>query len=452
MQTVKKAYQQTIAVHLWVGPHYRFLTAAVIPALAALLLLALNAALAPRAAVAQDAPTTYLVRFQPGLSEQERAAQLAQAGAKLVSWLPQIDVAEVRLAGGPVGAAALDSASVLYVEADAPVSGDHVITDPGYVNADQSYAQRLLRVASAWNVDEGISTTVVAIVDSGIDASHPEFAGRVLKGYDFINSDDDATDDCGHGTHVAGIVAAGLNGVGMVGVCPRCALLPVKVLNDKNAGSWSTVAKGILYAVDHGAKVINLSLGAAVNSATVESAVDYARTHDVVVVAAAGNNAANTSFFPAAIPYVLAVAGTDRTDQRWALSNYGDWVDIAAPANGIYSTYKRDPATTGYAYMSGTSMAAPFVTGEAALVRSHLPKLPAVQVINLITSTVVDLGAAGKDAYFGWGRASAYNALVAANGGVEPPPDEATAGEIKTGAGSLPNHLYLPLLAAHPKP
>jgi subtilisin family serine protease len=300
------------------------------------------------------------------------------------------------------------------------VSGDFAVSDPGYLDASRGYGQRLLGLEAAWNITRGSPEVVIAIVDTGINAAHPEFAGRIVPGYDFINKDEDAADDHGHGTHVAGIAAAGINGVGTVGVCPECKLMPVKVLSASNSGTWGSVSKGILFAVDHGADVINLSLGATISSTALMSAVQYAVSHDVVIVAAAGNLASDLPFYPAAAPGVVGVSGTDSQDSFWAVSNYGDFIDVAAPGSGIYSTYYDLVNTSGYAWMSGTSMASPFVAGLAGLIRSQRGDLTAAETADLLELTANDLGAVGWDKYYGHGRIDAHAALVAANGGVDP--------------------------------
>jgi thermitase len=255
----------------------------------------------------------------------------------------------------------------------------------------------------------------IAIIDSGILASHPEFAGRILPGYDFVNNDTDPHDDYGHGTHVAGIAAAGANnGIGMIGVCPLCSIIPVKVLDQYNQGEWSNVAAGILFAVDAGANVINLSLGGQSIPQPVEEAIRYAVQHNVVVVAAVGNGRTNAPFYPAAMDEVVGVAATRNDDTRWSLSNYGSFVELSAPGYAVYSTYNDMNNTyKGYNYMSGTSMAAPHVAGLAGLLFSQNPALTVEALRVLMRSTAVDLGDPGRDDYFGYGRIDAFAALQA---------------------------------------
>ena len=400
-----------------------------------------------RPAAAQDTlAENYLVQFQQNTSEAERDAWLAAADAELVSWMPQIGVAEVRFAhGAPLSAASAGAGPITFLEPDVPVSGDSTVTDPAFLDVNQGYGQHLLDLTSAWNVTKGISDTIIAIVDSGINLNHPEFAGRLVPGYDFINNDDDPTDDHGHGTHVAGIAAAGLNGFGTVGVCPECRLMAVKVLNQRNGGTWGTVSKGILFAVDNGADVINLSLGATITSTTLISSVQYALNKGVVIVAAAGNMSSSSPFYPAAVPGVIGVSGTDSQDQYWQVSNYGDYIDVSAPAVNIYSSYYDLVNTSGYAYMSGTSMASPFVTGLVGLILSRRPELTGDEVLDLMGKTAKDLGDPGRDPYYGFGRVDAHQALVAANDGIDPSlQDPADGGAVR------PPAVYLPAVYSHP--
>ncbi len=380
------------------------------------------------------ATTTVLIQFAPEGTESDREAVLAALDGELVRWMPQIHTAEVRVpaenltAASPAGLMA--TGLIHHVEQDRVVTGSLIIDEPALNNVDLSYGMSRIDAVGAWNVTIGITEVIVAVVDTGLNMEHPEFAGRYVPGYDFINDDDDPTDDHGHGTHVSGIIAAALNGVGTAGVCPNCRIMPLKALNANNAGSWSTVAQGILFAVDQGAKVVNLSLGATVSSYTLEAAIDYAAEHDVVVVAAAGNSASSTPYYPAAIDYVVAVSATDKDDLLWPLSNTGTHIDVSAPGQRIYSTYHILDNNGGYALMTGTSMAAPFVSGLAGLIFSQDPTRPASEVIDLITGNADDLGDAGRDDCFGYGRVNAHHTLVAANDGVDPgletPPAEPT--------------------------
>jgi subtilisin family serine protease len=211
---------------------------------------------------------------------------------------------------------------------------------------------------------------VVAVVDSGVQADHPALAGRVLPGWNFVDGNGDTSDDNGHGTAVAGVVVAAEGSTG-TGACSECRILPVKVLDSHAVGNWETVAAGIVWAADHGAQVINLSFGAPRVPDSLGSAVSYAVSKGAIVVAAAGNDGKDESFYPAGYPSVISVAGVDANETRYRWSNFGAHVTVAAPGCAT-------AAWPGGGYLDdfcGTSTAAPFVAGLAALALSFRPGL-----------------------------------------------------------------------------
>jgi type VII secretion-associated serine protease mycosin len=272
-----------------------------------------------------------------------------------------------------------------------------------------------LHVAKAWPTSTGAGV-VVAVLDSGVDARHPDLAGQVLTGYDELTGRAGAnTDPNGHGTHVAGTIAAVTgNDVGISAIAPDATILPVRVVGATGEGFMSDAAKGIVYAADHGADVINMSLGSKDQNKAVSNAVAYARSKGVVVVAAAGNEREKGSpiSYPAATPGVIAVAATDDADKAASFSNRGSYVDVAAPGTRILSTV---PASKGYyAAYSGTSMASPHVAAVAALIRSKYPALTPDEVASALESSATDLGTKGKDSDYGYGRIDARAALRAA--------------------------------------
>jgi subtilisin family serine protease len=189
-------------------------------------------------------------------------------------------------------------------------------------------------------------------------------------------------------------------------------VMPVKVLDETGAGSTYSVAQGIIWATDHGAKVINMSLGNYAKAEFLHDAIKYAFDHDVVLIAASGNDNTERPGYPAAYPEVFAVAATDSEQNKASFSNYGDYIDVAAPGVNIASTYPGNH----YAALSGTSMASPHVTALAALIRSVNPLLKNTEVMDIMRQTAVDLGAKGKDNYFGYGQIDVVKALSQAAG------------------------------------
>ncbi len=275
---------------------------------------------------------------------------------------------------------------------------------------------------SAWNVNKGSSEIVVAVVDTGIDYNHPDLAGNMWAdesgnyGYDFAEDNDDPMDKHGHGTHVAGIVAAETNNQrGIAGTSWHSNLMAVKIFNDDGTGGTTTqIANGLKYAADSGAQIISNSWGfeepMKEPPQVVKDAIDYATDEKgSLVVFAAGNNNSDDAYQPAAYEKTLAVAATNRDDKRANFSgpdasNYGDWVDISAPGKDIYSTVLNE----GYGYKSGTSMSAPFVSGLAALIWSQDETRTNTDVESIIISSVDDIG----DEDMGAGRINAYKALT----------------------------------------
>lgn len=254
-----------------------------------------------------------------------------------------------------------------------PAWDDFVPNDP---NFGLQWGLGRISAPQAWGLTQGCAEEVViAILDTGIDQDHPDLAAQVVANVNF--SDSDTVDDVyGHGTHVAGIAAAITNnGIGVAGTTFNCKLMNVKVLADDGTLESSWAAQGIVWAADHGAKVINMSFAGASGSKTLRSAVQYAARKQVVMVAATGNDSDNQRSYPAAYREVIAVGGTNQDDERWESSSYGaKWVDVAAPAVDIYSTGPNHPNAFGlqdYGTLSGTSMATAFVSGIAALVASQ---------------------------------------------------------------------------------
>jgi len=278
-----------------------------------------------------------------------------------------------------------------------------------------------IKATSAWEETTGIAGVVIGIVDTGVDLNHPDLKNKIRShGYDFVNGDMDATDDNGHGTMVAGIAAAETNNYeGIAGVAWNSKILPVKVLDQFGSGTTVTIVNGILWAVDNGAQILNLSFGAPAKDNAVEEALKYAfETKGVFIAAAAGND--NTAvYYPAAYDrYVCATAATDYNDQRTTWSNFGPEIDVAAPGDKIITTYPVALTPAGfqpYKFQDGTSMAGAHVAGLAALIRGIKPALTPGDVMNIIRYSADDVNSSihkGRDVFIGYGRINMEKALV----------------------------------------
>ena len=266
-----------------------------------------------------------------------------------------------------------------------------------------------------WPSGNNADPVKVAVIDTGISKDHPDLKANIQGGYNAINSTKSWNDDNGHGSHVAGIIGALNNTVGVVGVAPLVDLYAVKVLNRQGSGFLSDVIEGIQWAVANGMKVANMSLGSSSGTQSMHDAVIAAYNAGLTIVAAAGNSG-GAVIYPAAYPEVIAVSATDSANNLASFSSRGPEVDLAAPGVSIYSTYKG----TGFATLSGTSMASPHVAGAAALVLNTpvgAYDLDAdnvwdpAEVKNKLQDRATDLGAVGFDNLFGWGLVNAFSAV-----------------------------------------
>ncbi|HMN95033.1 MAG TPA: S8 family serine peptidase [Phycisphaerales bacterium] len=264
----------------------------------------------------------------------------------------------------------------------------------------------------AWAIAEDLSEVVVAVLDSGVH-QHVDLAGRLLPGWNVPDQSNVTVDACAsHGTHVSGILAALRdNGIGIAGVARNVKVLPVVVVNPCN-GLESWLADGIIWAVDNGADVINMSLQYSVGSDYLRIAVQYAAAAGAVMVAAAGNSNAAVAF-PARWPETIAVAATDNTDTRWSSSNFGPELDVAAPGWQIHSL----TGTSGYGYKTGTSMATPHVSGLVAMLRGFDPSLDAGEIRAIVASGADDVSVPGFDIFTGHGRINAATSMAMARPG-----------------------------------
>lgn len=293
---------------------------------------------------------------------------------------------------------------VEYAEKDEVAYALEVPNDPSYPS---QWGLEKIAAPGGWNITHGLASVTVAVADTGIDGNHPDLGSKIAVAVDCTNScvTVSASDGNGHGTHVAGIASAVTNnGIGVAGVGYDSSLASVQVLDSSGSGYYSWIANGIIWASDNGAKVINLSLGGTSSSATLQNAINYAWNKGVVVAAAAGNSGSTRRHYPAYYSPAIAVAATDVNDTRASFSTYGSWVDVAAPGLNILSAYKGD-----YAYLSGTSMATPFVSGLAGLLFGQHPEWNNSQVRNKIESSADAISGTGT--YWRYGRINACRAL-----------------------------------------
>lgn len=403
--------------------------------------------LAPSAAGELYAPDRILVRFAPGVSASTMAAIHRANGAVLIREIPQIGVQVLRVPSNQVPqlvAAYSRNPNVLYAEPDyvayaiGTPDDEYFAQQWGMHNTGQTggTVDADIDAPEAWDIITGTADIKIAILDTGTDQDHEDLCPtltscKIVANKNFTDSPT-VDDKYGHGTHVAGIAAAITNNEkGVAGVGYNSSLLNVKVLNDQGSGYYSWIANGIVWAADNGAKVINMSLGGYFRSRTLENAVNYAWNKGVVLAAAAGNDGTSRKLYPAAYTNCIAVAATNDDDQRvnepgWWASNYGDWVDVAAPGLYIYSTFPNHPYTINkspnYDYGSGTSMSTPHVAGLTALVWATGYGTSNSAVRQQIESTADAIPGTGT--YWIHGRINACNA-VGGNctyGGEQPTP------------------------------
>ena len=280
------------------------------------------------------------------------------------------------------------------------------------------YSLDRMRIRDAWSIETG-GSGLVAVLDTGVQGDHPDLTGRVMPGYDFVNDDSNAADDNGHGTWVAGIIAANANdGYGVAGISWTDKILPVKIMDENGTGNTSDLIAGIRWSADQGATVINMSVGGFPYSQAVQDAVNYAWNKGAVLVGAAGNNNREESFYPASLVNVVSVSASQSDDEFSHWSSYGAAVDVSAPGSAVQTTncvasICPNPEWGSHTYISGTSFATPNVAGVIALIRARYPTYTPAQVVSRLTSTVDDLGYAGWDNRFGLGRVNAYRAVGA---------------------------------------
>ena len=336
-------------------------------------------------------------------------AAFDRAGVDVETSIPRLRTYLVRVAPERQAAAVDELQASSAVARAAPDVVSHVLeTTPNDSEWPAQDGLRVVGLPRAWDTSRGSSRIVIAVIDTGVDPSQPDLRGALVPGINLVNPAAQPLDDHGHGTAVAGVLAARSdNRQGMAGVCWFCVVMPVKVLDSGGSGDDTVIAAGIVWAVDHGARVLNLSLGGPGASPPLTGALAYAARRNVVVVAAAGNSGTTTLFYPAADASVLSVAATTTADRPYPWSSYGSWVDVSAPGCNVA------PAVHGgYGLFCGTSSAAPIVAGVAALALSQQPAAAATQVRDALERSATPLPGVVQ-----FGRVFAPRALAAIGAG-----------------------------------
>ncbi len=356
-------------------------------------------------------PGRLLVQVRKGASPAAVASSLVGNGAVEHHRIASIDVAVLEV---PANAAshvqdALSRTGLFnFVEPDGIASAMLTPNDPDFAS---QWHLNTIQAASAWGLTTGATSIPIAVIDSGIESTHPDLSLKVLAGWSFLTGTSNTSDTMGHGTAVSGTAAASTdNSTGVAGVAWSNPLMPLVVVDSTGYASYSNIASAITYAADHGARVINISIAGASASSTLQSAVDYAWNKGLVVVAAAGNSSSSSPNYPAACNNVIAVSATTSSDTLSSYSNFGTWIDLSAPGDSILTT------TTGASYgaWQGTSFASPIVAGVAALVFGERPALSNSALVSLLEQNSDQVGGVGYSQYFGWGRINAYRAVSAA--------------------------------------
>jgi thermitase len=375
----------------------------------------------------------YIIKFPPGTNIQQVIDEYYKTG--------EIEYAEPDHKGTGGGVR-------VVIPTDEYYARQWGLKNDGTFSLSTSLSGADIDMEKAWDIQKGDGNVVVAIIDSGAKLDHPEFTGRIwtnrneipnngidddkngyvddARGWDFANSDNNPTDDFGHGTNVAGIIGSnGDNAVGYAGVDWKCKLMILKGLDGKNYGYYSWWHDAIYYAVDNGANVINMSLGGSDASLALKDAVNYALSKNVAVVASMMNTNSSTVFYPAGFNGVIAVGATNPNDTRakpffWSPtsgSNYGNHISVVAPGNYMYGLDYQSNTNYNY-YWGGTSQAAPLVSGLTSLLIAQDPSRTPSQIKSIIEKASMDKvgnpteDTPGWDQYYGYGRINAYNALA----------------------------------------
>jgi thermitase len=361
-------------------------------------------------------PGRVLVHFKENTAEADAQTAVASTDGNIESIVPGLNL---HLLSIPAGKSESDAVRKLKQNPHVEFAElDRILPPSDLIPNDYFYPNEWhlpkISAPAAWTTTTGLSTVIIAIADTGVDGTHEDLVSKLVPGWNIYDNTSDTHDVYGHGTEVAGVAAAATNnGIGVSSVCWQCSLMPVRIADTSGLATYSSAASGITWAADHGAKVVNLSY-AMQDSSSVASAAQYLWNKGGILAVSAGNQGTFDS--TADNPYMLVVSGTDSTDTLFSWSNTGNNIDLAAPGEVDATTLKGG----GYSSAAGTSFSAPIVAGAAALLFSANPQLTPAQVTSLLELNADDLGPAGRDPQYGWGRLNIAQAMAAA--GV-PPPD-----------------------------
>jgi subtilisin family serine protease len=363
-------------------------------------------------------PGRLLLQARPGADSKAVDQALAGFGARkerIISQLGTLQIQVPEAAADQVAAALSRSGLFTFVERDYVAQAQQ--TAPTAVtpnDPDFPSEWHLAKIQSpyAWSITTGTSGVILGIIDSGVDPNHPDLASKLVPGWNFLTGTSNTADVQGHGTAVAGAAAASTNnGMGVSGVAWSNKIMPLVAVDSTLYASYSNLASAITYAADNGVRIIVITAAGSTASSTLQSAVDYAWSKGAVIFASAGNNSTSAPYYPAACNHVVAVSATDQNDNLTSFSDYGSWIDLSAPGINIYTT----ELGGGYWVCWGTSFSAPIAASVAALALSRQPTLTNSALVSLMEQNADDIGAAGWDQYYGYGRVNAYRTVTAAS-------------------------------------
>jgi thermitase len=387
--------------------------------------------LSPTLAVAAqpEAPGSHakgriLVMPNAGLPDAEFEKIIGPHGGKARKIAPNgLSIVELPAGASEHAVVALlaNNPHIKFAELDEAAEPSLVTNDP-YLGSEWHITK--IGANTAWDVSQGSGVTI-AILDTGVNGTHPDLTSQMVPGWNFYNNTSNTSDVKGHGTWVAGAAAAtSNNGIGVAGVAGKAKIMPIRISDTSGTAYWSHIAQGITWAADHGARVANISYEGLPKSSSIISAAQYMRSKGGLVVVAAGNCSCNAGITPTTS--MISVSATDANDVRASFSSYGTYVAMSAPGHYVYTTQMGG----GYTQGIGTSFASPVVAGTIALMMSAKPTMSNTQIESLLFSTATDLGAAGRDIYFGYGRVNAAVAVQAVTGTTAPVDSQAPTGKI----------------------